>query len=91
MVFFSPLEPAAGYSANPGFGEFDQQGKLTVTSFQYGDGLIPGRYQVRVECWKTTPDDSGIGVSYVPNNFTTDDVVVAIGQAVEVKIDVPKT
>ena len=76
-LFFAPLEVAEGYSKRPGRALFELDGKFQATSFEDGDGLVPGTYRVRVESWKKPPGMGGAGVSYVPDGFETEDLVVS--------------
>jgi len=55
MLYFTPLQPAAGFPNRPAWAEFATDGSFRPTSFQRNDGLVPGRYQVAVECWETPP------------------------------------
>lgn len=52
-LFFTPAGTVEGSDpskSRPGSAPFDTDGSFTVTSFQPGDGLFPGTYQVSVEC-----------------------------------------
>ncbi|MEW4570991.1 hypothetical protein AB1L88_24245 [Tautonia sp. JC769] len=40
---------------------FDTNGNFVATSYQTGDGLYPGTYQVAVECWEVEPAIAGDG------------------------------
>jgi hypothetical protein len=40
---------------------FDTDGRFVATSYQTGDGLYPGTYQVAVECWEVEPAIAGDG------------------------------
>ena len=59
LLYFHPIEAAKGFPTRPGNGAFDTTGRYTVKSFVEGDGLMPGRYQVSVECWESPPDMAG--------------------------------
>jgi len=78
FIDFQPIEPAEGYPSRPGSGEFAEDGSYTVTSYEPGDGLVPGRYRVHIECWQELPDEASMspGVSYVPEDFAPDELVV---------------
>ena len=54
-----PLEPAAGFPRHPGMAEFDTDGHFAASTWSRGDGLMPGRYKVGVECWKVPPTMGG--------------------------------
>jgi len=60
MVYFAPLEPAAGYPRRPGRAAFDADGRFRATSFNDGDGLVPGRYRVAFDCWASPPKAEGL-------------------------------
>lgn len=56
LTFF-PLEPADGFPRALGVAEFAADGRFIAQSHRPGDGLMPGRYQVAVECWEVPPTD----------------------------------
>lgn len=59
-LFFLPMEPASGYPRRPATAEFAEDGSFgSATSWQDGDGVVPGRYKVYVECWKIRPTRAG--------------------------------
>jgi len=91
-VAFLPLEPAEGYPMRPATGKFDTDGYFSVTSYRSGDGLVPGRYRVRILCWKEPPEEEGAGgVNYVPDGYQAEELVIEPGAdgPVEVAYDVP--
>ena len=92
-VYFSPLSVSEGLPRRPVCAPFDTDGTFTLTSFRPGDGIVPGTYRVRLECWKTRPTDSVPGVSFIPADFTPPDVTIApdASGTVTVAIDVPVT
>ena len=55
VIYFQPLEAAAGLPMRPATGHFGVDGSFQVTSFDPSDGLVPGKYRVRVECWEVEP------------------------------------
>lgn len=55
MLFFAPVEPAEGFPRRPGVADFQEDGVFEATSFEPGDGLLPGKYLVNVECWEVPP------------------------------------
>lgn len=54
-ILFTPLETTDGLPARPGVAEFDTSGRYRASTFGDAPGLIPGRYGVAVQCWKTPP------------------------------------
>ena len=99
VLYFNPAEAAPGMPLRPAPAKFDTDGSFLVTSFDDGDGLVPGKYQVGVECWENAPSmmaGSGPVVSYVPHAFQSSkssglEVTVNPGdRLVEVNFDVPK-
>ena len=59
-LYFLPIEPAEGYPRRAATIEFQTDGHFTSpTSFKPGDGVVPGRYTVFVDCWKVKPTSGG--------------------------------
>lgn len=52
-ISFVPTEAASGYPLRPGWAEFNQQGEFAAGCFEDGDGLVPGKYVVNIDCWDT--------------------------------------
>jgi hypothetical protein len=98
VLNFAVESPAPGMLDRPAMGLFDTDGKLTVTTFTKGDGLIPGKYSLAVECWEVRPDmmSPTPPKSYVPKRYSSAQtsgltVVVEPGQkVVKLNLDVPK-
>jgi len=66
-LYFVPATEGGGRAGSAAFGP---DGKFAVTTIVPGDGLRPGEYLVRIQCWQTVPDDSGKGgKSHVPDGF----------------------
>ena len=93
MVTFS-LVPGSGREGlpyRPGSSPFRTDGVFTVTSFEEGDGLLPGTYKVRVTCLSGSP--SGVlldTVSYVPLDWSPDELVITGEEdSISVVYDVP--
>ena len=69
-----------------------------MSTFKHGDGLIPGKYKISVECWEIAPamGSSTPPKSYLPErygSFATSGLSVNVepGQkVVELHLDVPK-
>lgn len=77
-LYFAPLEIAEGYPKRGGRAIFELDGKFAATSFEDGDGLVPGTYKVRIECWSKPPGMGGsAGVSALPKKFEAPNVVVS--------------
>ncbi len=69
-LYFIPVEPPPGIPMRPGTGDFDRDGAYAVKSFKPGDGLLPGKYQVRIECWEVPPNMEGRPVkSFIPQRY----------------------
>ena len=93
-VTFTPIEVDAGLPRRPGSGLFKTDGQLVVSSFNEGDGLVPGRYKVTITCYSGLPDprskDPWGDVSYVPKTYQPPELLVkADGGPVEVSYNVP--
>jgi hypothetical protein len=69
-VYFLPTEPAEGFPSRPATGDFDANGRFSAKTFDPGDGLMPGRYIMHIECWETPPNMEGKPVkSHVPQKY----------------------
>ena len=69
-LYFLPTKPAEGFKLKPGVGRFDKNGKFVAGSFEDADGLVPGTYGIRVECWKVPPTvDGPPAVSHVDPRY----------------------
>jgi hypothetical protein len=97
LLYFTIEEPAEGLPGRPGTAKFDTDGNFTVTSFDEGDGLIPGTYKIGVECWEVPPTMEGPPaksyVSPVYESPATSGLTLIVepgSQAVTLTWDVPK-
>lgn len=98
ILMFSPVETLEGYPAIPGTAEFDTEGNFRVQTFTPGDGLMPGRYKVAVECWEQPPTylDAQGKNSHVPPAYRDMDSspleieVPTDGGRQELSLEVPK-
>jgi hypothetical protein len=94
VLYFVPIENAPG-NTHPGLGYFDTSGSFRAQTFGPGDGLVPGTYRVRVECWEVEPSPDpkhGPPKSYVPANHTLPDLEIPAGTSgpLTPSYDVPK-
>jgi hypothetical protein len=83
-IYFLPLQPAAGLPRRAATAKFSADGQFDApTSWEPGDGIVPGEYKVYVMCWKVPPTSTGPPpVSYVAEKYqsaATSDRVVQIG------------
>ena len=98
VLNFTVESPAPGLPNRPAMGLFDTDGRLTVTTFKRGDGLIPGKYRIGVECWEVRPEMASPTPpkSYVPPRYRSAatsglTVIVEPGQkVVTLNLDVAK-
>lgn len=91
VINFSAIKVGEGMPNRPASGHFDTDGVFTVTSFDKGDGLVPGTYSVRIDCWKRPPlGDGNPPISYIAKDFKPEEVVVTRGGGpIELNWDVP--
>jgi hypothetical protein len=94
-ITFMPTSGPEGLPKRPGTAVFDESGAFQTTSFKPNDGLIPGTYAVRIDCWKETPSTSDPEarerLNYVPKSYQPPEVTVEVGGPVlDLKFDVPK-
>jgi hypothetical protein len=93
-VIFSQLSGTGidGLPNRPGRATFGNDGRFVAMTFEQGDGLLPGKYSVRVECvdgvpGPATPWDS---ISFVPSSYQPPELVVDQKHGeIEVTYDVP--
>lgn len=71
MLFFTPIEEVPGFPMRPATADFDVDGLFrSATTYEAGDGVLPGKYRVRVECWEQAPNMEGKPVkSHVPSRY----------------------
>ena len=99
-LFFVPAgqstDPNQPISPRPGRARTAADGGFTVSTFGKADGLVPGAYDVALECWRTPPrgehdeEEISAGVSFVPAGFVPPRLVVpaAAVRAVRYELDV---
>jgi hypothetical protein len=69
-VYFLPIEAGEGFPSRPAAGDFGKDGQFRATTFEPGDGLMPGKYLMSLECWQSPPDMSGNpGKTAVPKKY----------------------
>jgi hypothetical protein len=88
---FAPLSVDAGLPRRPAKGSFGSDGHFTLTTFQEGDGVIPGTYSVYIACWREKPTlETKLTANFVPPDFTHEVVIDADApEPIELTIDVP--
>jgi hypothetical protein len=97
-LYFIPIQ-TAGTTMRPGMAKFTKEGEFAARTFTDGDGLIPGKYAIKVECWEHPPSmdpNAPEAKSYVPAAIqagTAEGWQVEVGgdqKVVELTLDVPK-
>lgn len=53
---FAPVETYGNETSRPGYAKFDTSGEFVAVALPNRSGLKPGKYLVRVECWKHPPE-----------------------------------
>lgn len=97
-LYFTPVG-SPGQIMRPGIAKFSQDGSFAAQTFAEGDGLLPGQYAIRVECWEHPPvqaPGAPAPKSYVPREIRTGkapgwNIEVQAGQALDLTLDVPKS
>ena len=70
IVYFLPMEAAAGLPLRPATGDFGADGFYRTTTFEKDDGVMPGKYKMYIECWEQEPNMEGKAVkSHVPKKY----------------------
>ena len=84
-IYFTPTERAEGMSMQPGTASFDVDGSYAAGRFEPGDGLVPGKYSVRIHCWEVSPNtEDTTPVSFIPEKYTD---ATTSGLTVEIPAD----
>lgn len=86
-LLFLPRAAAADAGSarpsRPASATFATDGRFQATSWEPGDGLVPGTYAVVVECWQTPPTMGGPpAVSHVPEAYRS-------AETTPLKLEVP--
>ena len=94
-IEFVPLDMTEGHINRPATAQFDVDGRFRATSFKPGDGLMPGRYTVKVTCTSGVPDmrrkDPWGDVSLVDPDYEPETLVVEAGsREIKLELDVPR-
>lgn len=90
-VLFTPIERTAELPMREARGNMNADGTFTLTTFKEGDGVLPGKYRVKITCWREAPTlATSVTANYVPPDFIPE-VVIGVDDAepVAVVIDVP--
>ena len=70
-LYFTPVKAAEGVPMRPGTAQFAADGSYTAGSFESGDGLFPGTYNVAIHCWEVSPNMEDVqAVSFIPDKYT---------------------
>lgn len=91
---FVSLESDAGLPQRDGSCRFETDGQFVVTSFEKGDGLLPGKYRVDISCYKYQPDyskkDPFADATAVDPSYEPLELTVVKGTPIEdLVVDVP--
>jgi hypothetical protein len=69
-VYFLPVTAGEGFPSRPATGDYDKDGAFQATTFERGDGLMPGKYLMHIESWSSPPmNDGKPGKSVVPKKY----------------------
>ena len=70
FIYFTTDGSGKVGNSRPATAEFDAEGNYRAQSFTPGDGLLPGKYALRVDCWQTAPNMEGKPVvSFLPQRY----------------------
>ena len=91
-IFLAPLQIAAGLPKRHAQGTLDETGKFSLTSWEAGDGVVPGTYQVTIVCWRETPTlETKLSANFGPADFIPEVTIDAKSpEPVAITIDVPR-
>lgn len=90
-IFFAAVSGAEGLPSRPAAGDFETDGRFSLTTFEEGDGVIPGTYRVNILCYREPPTlETRLSANYVPPTFHPEIVVATSDpEPLEINIDVP--
>ncbi len=90
---FTVVEPAEGYPRRPGTAKVAADGSFVATSYEEGDGLVPGTYHAVIKYFEQEPNDedptSYDRLNLVPKDYRPEVVVDKSAGSVEANFDVP--
>jgi len=76
-VIYTPLDIPDGLPNRPAVGNFDEDGHFEVSSYRQGDGIVPGTYGVRIQCWIKRPlGFTHPGTTAMPPGYSPPQLVV---------------
>jgi hypothetical protein len=82
FIYFTTEATGKDGTSRPGTAAFDADGKYKAATFVSGDGLMAGKYLLRLDCWKTAPNMEGKPVvSFLAQkyqNATTSDLELTV-------------
>lgn len=79
-----------GTPQRTGGGACDPDGEFVAASLPRREGLVPGRYQVRIVCWGKATKEGLFVDDLVPKGFSPPELVVsADARSVRYDVDVP--
>lgn len=93
-ISFQPLEVAEGLPLRPGNATFDTDGYYSASSFGEGDGLVPGRYRIKVRCDSGTPNPASRtpweDITYIAPGYKPGEIEVVEGAGAQTHdLDIP--
>jgi hypothetical protein len=69
-ITFLPVMDSDFEMVRQGTARFSRDGQFSASTYTQGDGLLPGRYNVKIECWETAPSFNGSkGVSLIERKY----------------------
>lgn len=93
-IIFKPVEVQDGLPSRSGRAAFDTDGRFEVTSFDDGDGLLPGTYLAEVSCDKGLPNANSKtpweDISLIAKEYEPETIVLESGASeLVLTLDVP--
>lgn len=92
-ITFTVVEPAEGYPRRPGTAKFAADGSYVATSYEEGDGLVPGTYNAVIKYYEQEPNDndptSYERLNLVPKDYLPEVVVEKSAGSAEANFDIP--
>jgi hypothetical protein len=70
QINFSPVKPLPGHPVLPAMARLNEDGSFAIQT-PSAPGLVPGEYNVAIQCWLEPPEDRRAGRSAVPNRYNS--------------------
>ena len=68
QISFASVKPAPGHPVLPAVAKIDPDGSFAIKTTA-APGLVPGEYNVAIQCWQEAPDEKHAGKSAIADRY----------------------